>query len=78
MLVTRADGGFQARATMQVGFIECEGAEPGETSGGYMDFGAVERTRSVWLAEDRPPDDTATAIYEKVWFSSKDVPTPNA
>ena len=74
MLVTRAEGGLRARATMQVGFIECEGAEPGETSGGHMDFETVERTRSVWLTQERPPDETATAVYEKVWFSSEEIP----
>jgi protein-L-isoaspartate(D-aspartate) O-methyltransferase len=77
MLLTRAEGGFRARATMQVGFIECEGAEPGEVSGGQMDFEAVERTRSAWLVEERPPDETATAVYDRVWFSSDDIPSPD-
>jgi hypothetical protein len=33
----------------------------------------VERTRSVWLEEQRPPDETATAVYEGVWFSCEEV-----
>lgn len=76
MLVTRAQGGFRARATMQVGFIECEGAESGDMSGSQMDFAAVERTHSVWLAHERPPDGMATAVYDKVWFSSEEVSSP--
>jgi protein-L-isoaspartate(D-aspartate) O-methyltransferase len=69
MLIAREAGGLRARATMQVGFIECEGVAP-EPAGPRIDFEAVERTRSVWLAEERPPDDTATAVYDRVWFSS--------
>lgn len=76
MLVTRLGQAFRARATMPVGFIECEGTEAGEPLGGRIDYDAVERTRSVWLAENRPPDDAATAVYDKVWFSSEDIPTP--
>jgi hypothetical protein len=41
-----------------------------------MDFAAVERTHSVWLAHERPPDETATAVYGKVWFSSDEIPSP--
>jgi protein-L-isoaspartate(D-aspartate) O-methyltransferase len=65
LLVRRVQGGFRAEPTMAVGFIPCVGAQgrPAEGAGDPLE------TRSVWLAADRPPDVTATAVHEAVWFS---------
>lgn len=69
LMVRREAGGFAAKPTLSVGFISCEGAAlSGRTPRPSAD--AVERTRSVWITADRSPDDTATAIYDDVWFSS--------
>jgi hypothetical protein len=31
------------------------------------------RTRSLWLVDERPPDDSAVVVYDDVWFSSEPV-----
>jgi len=73
LLVTREAGGFRARATMQVGFVACEGSVPDRGARGRIGLDQVERTRSVWLTRERAPDETATAVYDTVWFSTREV-----
>jgi protein-L-isoaspartate(D-aspartate) O-methyltransferase len=73
VLVTRRAGGFRAAALMNVGFIPCSGAD--ETASGARplseaDFAGL---RSIWLADERSPDGSALAVYEKVWFSSEEI-----
>lgn len=70
VLVTHRQQGLSAKTLMTVGFITCSGAAEKKTSGrlqGEADFAAV---RSIWLASDRQPDESAVAVYEEVWFSS--------
>jgi protein-L-isoaspartate(D-aspartate) O-methyltransferase len=69
LLVRRVARGFAAEPTMAVGFIPCVGAQapPAEGAGDPLE------TRSVWLSADRPPDGTATAVHEAVWFSTDPV-----
>jgi protein-L-isoaspartate(D-aspartate) O-methyltransferase len=74
LVVRREAGGFSAKPTMAVGFIPCVGAEPRQARA-WPAPEAVERTRSVWLEEQRVPDETATAVYEGVWFSCEAVET---
>jgi len=69
LVVRREAGGFAAKPTLSVGFITCEGAAPSGLKP-RPSTDAIERTRSVWITADRPPDHTATAIYDDVWFSS--------
>jgi protein-L-isoaspartate(D-aspartate) O-methyltransferase len=71
MLVRRHRRGFSAKALMSVGFIICAGQGRGRT--GTITSRGLEATRSLWLDEDRAPDDTATAIYEDLWFSTDEV-----
>jgi protein-L-isoaspartate(D-aspartate) O-methyltransferase len=73
LLVTRVAGGFRAIPTLSVGFVTCEGAIS-PAAGPLPSADAVERTRSIWLTADDPPDASATAIYDEVWFSSASVP----
>lgn len=70
LMVTRNPRGFAAAAIMEVAFIACVGAMTRPSAGHRPEYGEVVRTRSVWLTTERPPDDTATAIYDQVWFSS--------
>ena len=70
--VTRTERGFRAAATMEVAFIACVGAMT-RAAEGRADIEEVMRTRSLWLTEERPPDDTAILVYEQVWFSSREV-----
>jgi protein-L-isoaspartate(D-aspartate) O-methyltransferase len=70
--VTRVDGGYRAEPSTMVGFVDCVGAASAE-AGPPPRPDAVESTRSVWLARQRAPDDTATAVYGEVWFSADPV-----
>lgn len=70
LLVRAGKGGFAAEATMAVGFIPCTGAQDSPQPGGRRD---AWKTRSVWLGAERAPDDSATAVYDAVWFSSEPV-----
>jgi len=71
--VTRTERGFRAAATMEVAFIACVGAMTRPAAGQRADLGEVMRTRSIWLAEERPPDHTAILVHDDVWFSSEDI-----
>ena len=70
--VTRSERGFRTTATMEVAFIACVGAIARATEG-RANIDEVMRTRSLWLTEERPPDDTAILVYDQVWFSSREV-----
>jgi protein-L-isoaspartate(D-aspartate) O-methyltransferase len=70
--VTRRPGGLEARAGMPVGFINCEGQKRLIPKGRLTDA-AMMATRSIWLTDERAPDDTATAVFDEVWFSSAEV-----
>jgi protein-L-isoaspartate(D-aspartate) O-methyltransferase len=70
LLVTRRDAGFSVVPLMSAWFIPCVGASLASTDAGSLDSAAAWRTKSLHLVRDRRPDDTATAIYEHVWFSA--------
>lgn len=74
VLVTRRPEGLRVRLLMTVGFIRCSGETTRVAASGAPSEAGIAATRSVWLTEDRPPDASATATYEQVWFSSDDVP----
>lgn len=67
LLVRAGEGGFAAEPAMAVGFIPCTGAQDRPERDGRHD---PWQTRSVWLRTARPPDDSATAVYDEVWFST--------
>jgi protein-L-isoaspartate(D-aspartate) O-methyltransferase len=71
MLVTRREAGFEARPLMPSWFIPCIGAAFAGAKAKLPDREEARRSRSIWIAADRPPDDTATAIIGDVWFSSE-------
>jgi protein-L-isoaspartate(D-aspartate) O-methyltransferase len=58
---------------MNVGFIPCSGA--GETASGARPLSEADLAaiRSIWLTDERPPDGSALAVYEKVWFSTEEI-----
>jgi protein-L-isoaspartate(D-aspartate) O-methyltransferase len=70
LLVTRCEGGFSADPSMAVSFIPCVGAQDPPARRVRRD---VWETRSVWCTGTRPPDDTATVVYDQVWFSAEPV-----
>jgi protein-L-isoaspartate(D-aspartate) O-methyltransferase len=73
LLVTRRGGGLSAAPLMPAWFIPCIGASLASGDAGSLDAASAWRTRSLHLMCDRSPDETATAIYEHVWFSSAPV-----
>jgi protein-L-isoaspartate(D-aspartate) O-methyltransferase len=73
VLVMRRPEGFSAIPIMGVGFIACTGDERGRIIRENPSAADVARTRSIWLANERAPDATATAVYDDLWFSSREV-----
>jgi protein-L-isoaspartate(D-aspartate) O-methyltransferase len=69
--VTRIAAGYRAAAIMEVAFIPCVGAMSDPTSGAPASARDVMETRSIWLTQERRPDDSAIAVYDQVWLSSQ-------
>jgi protein-L-isoaspartate(D-aspartate) O-methyltransferase len=69
--VTRTGRGYRAAAIMEVAFIPCVGAVSPPASGGRASTSDVMATRSVWLTQERPPDETAIVVGDQVWLSSQ-------
>ncbi|NRP86314.1 Protein-L-isoaspartate O-methyltransferase [Ensifer adhaerens] len=74
VLITRTEHGYSARALMPAWFIPCIGASDPEQCSKVPTVGGARSIRSVWLTQDRSPDETAVAIYRDLWFSNADVP----
>jgi protein-L-isoaspartate(D-aspartate) O-methyltransferase len=72
IVVTRTDAGYAVSPRISSWFIPCVGASgpPGRLT---PDHDAAMRSRSIHLIEETAPDATATAIYDRVWFSSAPV-----
>jgi protein-L-isoaspartate(D-aspartate) O-methyltransferase len=73
LVIRRKPEGFAAGLHHSVAFVACIGAGRGEVRPRGLPSRPISETRSVWLTEERPPDETATAIYEGIWFSSRSV-----
>ncbi|WP_243375344.1 protein-L-isoaspartate O-methyltransferase family protein [Microvirga solisilvae] len=73
MLIERLPGGFGASPLMTVGFISCSGTSENLSIAKLPSEDDLASVRSIWLVEDRVPDESAIAIYETVWFSSAQV-----
>ena len=73
-IITRTEAGFAFRPLMPSFFISCVGASTAGEGDLLPDRGGALRTNSVWLCRDRAPDDSATAIYRDLWFSSEPLP----
>jgi protein-L-isoaspartate(D-aspartate) O-methyltransferase len=72
--VARVELGFRARLLMDVAFMGCVGAGARDVRARpVFPLRHIGETRSVWLAETRAPDASATAVYENVWFSADEV-----
>ena len=68
-LVTHTASGFEFKPLMPAWFIPCLGAAETSATDVLPDTTGAWRTRSLYLKRDRVPDESATAIYEDVWFS---------
>jgi len=73
VLVKRQRNGFSAKPLMTVGFISCSGAQERPVLKHLPSEADLAAVRSIWLTGETPPDHSAVAVYEQVWFSSKRV-----
>jgi protein-L-isoaspartate(D-aspartate) O-methyltransferase len=71
VLATRNQTGFPMRIVGGSWFIPCSGASDADTSQKTPTPREARASRSIVLTAERAPDDTATAIYPDVWFSSE-------
>ncbi|MGX5849820.1 protein-L-isoaspartate O-methyltransferase family protein [Mesorhizobium sp. PL10] len=71
VMVTRTERGFACDPFMRSWFIPCVGASVANSVAKIPDLQQAARSRSIWLAADRTPDRTATAVIGDVWFSSQ-------
>jgi len=72
MVITRTETGYVARPLTQAWFIPCIGASDAAQCAKVPSAADAWSVRSVWLTRDRAPDETAVAIYKKLWFSNAD------
>lgn len=73
LVATRTGRGFRARLHGNVSFVACVGADAGAKRPRGLPSKPLAETRSLWLVEERTPDESGTAIYDDVWFSAEDV-----
>ncbi|WP_164895679.1 protein-L-isoaspartate O-methyltransferase [Mesorhizobium sp. M7A.F.Ca.MR.176.00.0.0] len=73
VMVIRTEKGFACDPFMRSWFIPCVGASLADSASRIPTREQAARSRSIWLVQDRAPDDTATAISGDVWFSSEDL-----
>ncbi len=70
-IITRVERGFGFKALIPAWFIPCVGASEAAECERIPDHADVWRTQSVHLRQDRTPDESATAVYKDVWFSTE-------
>ncbi|RWC45820.1 MAG: protein-L-isoaspartate O-methyltransferase [Mesorhizobium sp.] len=75
VMVTRTEKGFACDPFMRSWFIPCVGASLADSAAKIPTREQAARSRSIWLVQDKAPDDTATAISGDVWFSSENLHT---
>jgi protein-L-isoaspartate(D-aspartate) O-methyltransferase len=73
-LVTRKELGFELKPLTQAWFIPCVGASEEAARASPPDRNAAWRSRSIRLTAEQAPDQTATAVYQDIWFSSDALP----
>lgn len=73
-LITRTAAGFELKPLMPSWFIPCVGASEAAASPTPLDPTAAWRSRSIRLTAEKAPDQTATAVYHDIWFSSDALP----
>jgi protein-L-isoaspartate(D-aspartate) O-methyltransferase len=70
VLVRRRSGGFSANLLMTVGFISCSGTTEKTAPKHLPTEAGLAAVHSIWLVDDRSPDDSAVVVYDQVWFST--------
>ncbi len=75
-LITHMQGGFAVTPVMPSWFIPCVGASEAVPGAPVPNYEAAWRVKSIRLVAQEPPDDSACAVYEDVWFSSRGIGAP--
>lgn len=70
-LITRITSGFEFKPLMPSWFIPCIGASTSSANDLAPSYAGAWRSRSVRFKSDSAPDQSATAIYEDLWFSDQ-------
>jgi protein-L-isoaspartate(D-aspartate) O-methyltransferase len=70
IVVTRLDAGFAVKPLTPAWFIPCVGASDADDCVKAPNAAEAFAARSIWPIADRAPDETAAAIYKRIWFSS--------
>jgi protein-L-isoaspartate(D-aspartate) O-methyltransferase len=70
VLITRTEAGYTARPLMPAWFIPCIGASDTAQCSKVPSLADAWSIRSARLTRDRPPDETAVAVYRDLWFSN--------
>ena len=73
VIVQRLEAGFAVDPFMPSYFIPCVGASDVPEGSKSPSYVQAQNTRSLHLKRDAAPNETATAIYEDLWFSSKPI-----
>ncbi|MBV8574618.1 MAG: methyltransferase [Acetobacteraceae bacterium] len=73
VLLIRSETGFVARPLMPSWFIPCVGASDSSLRIKAPSPAEAWSVRSVWLTQDRLPDETAVAIFPEMWLSTIDL-----
>lgn len=71
VMVTRTEKGFACDPFMRSWFISCVGASAASPAARIPTRDRAARSRSLWLTAEKPPDGTATAVFDDVWFSTR-------
>ena len=73
LLVTRKANGFSVAPLAPAFFIPCVGASAAGDERTEPSYSTAVKTRSIHFVEDRAPDNSATAAFDEVWFSSHEL-----
>jgi protein-L-isoaspartate(D-aspartate) O-methyltransferase len=72
LVVRRTPEGFGARLHASVSFVPCVGAGRRDAGPRGSPSRPISETRSVLFSGECRPDESATAIYEQIWFSARE------
>lgn len=70
LVVRRSRRGWAVKPLMPAWFVPCIGASEAASASRVPEPDEAWSVRSLWLTGERPPDGTAVAVYDDVWFSS--------
>ena len=70
-IVKRTKAGFHFKPVMPAWFLPCVGASTAGQDDHIPTADGAWKSKSIHLKRERMPDDSATAVYEGIWFSTE-------